>query len=126
MSSKRAAGIAADGVSGNTRKSSESGLVGNFQTEKGPIPRWTGEALKTAIFEAHVKFKDIAKLNKVSRFDVANFVHKRFTKISRSKRVQLLNWFRQAGFLPQPAPKHRHRCPVCGAIHIMKEGKKHV
>ena len=88
-----------------------------------PVSRWTEETLGFAIKKADLTFAIIAQSNRVSRFDVANFVHKRFSKISREKRKRLMIWFQAAGFLPMPKLRVWHVCPDCGAHHIVK-GKK--
>ncbi len=101
-------------------------LPNYYETMKSiPLKEWTNGELSDALYRAGVRLIDIANLTKISRFDVSNFVHRRFAKVSKKNRATLLKFFRETGFLPKPVAKHKHRCPICGATHIIK-GSSHV
>ncbi len=96
-----------------------------FPISTSPLRKWTPGGLVFAIKDKGLTAEKIAKFNDLQAIDVRHFINKRFNKISRRNKARLLQWFRDAGFLPRPTPKQRHRCPICGATHIIK-GSSHV
>lgn len=60
----------------------------------------------------------------ITLWDVANFIHRNYTKIARGKKKAIRQFFLANGLIKPQSPRPKHHCPFCGSLHTIK--KHHV